>query len=295
MAHQQQFTRRDFLKTAAAATAAPMYVPSTAFGANERIVTGHIGTGGQGRGDMFGFLGRGARVAAICDVDQAHLRRARNELDKAKQKQGGGTAQSKTDLYGDFRRVLDRRDIDAVVVVTPDHWHSIPTILACESRKDVYCEKPLSLTIDEGRKMVEAARRNDRIVQTGTQQRSSENFRFACELVLNGYLGDLQEIQIGIPQVKFRFFNLEGKPRFDTGERIADAPPPPGFDYDFWGWAVRVSTVQPQREPLQFSLLSELRQRTDDQLGRAQHRYCPVGDERRRQRTCVRDRRERRI
>ncbi|MGD9853700.1 MAG: Gfo/Idh/MocA family protein [Planctomycetaceae bacterium] len=230
-------SRRSFLKSSAAAAgsiAAPLYVPSTVFGANERIVTGHIGTGEQGRGDMNGFLHRGVQVAAICDVDQRHLRLARQEIDQVQASLGRRAVTKTVDEYGDFRRLLDRKDIDAVVVVTPDHWHSIPTILACDAGKDVYCEKPLSLTIEEGRKMVDAARRNKRVVQTGTQQRSSENFRIACELVQNGYLGELREIQIGIPQVKFRFFNLKGKPRFDHGERAADSAPPAGFDYDFW-------------------------------------------------------------
>jgi predicted dehydrogenase len=237
MSVQRRTSRRQFVKAfgaTAGAMIAPLYIPSSVFGANERIVTGHIGTGGQGRGDMDGFLHRGAQVAAICDVDQAHLKRAQQEIDKFHQSQGNQTTTKKVDHYGDFRRLLDRKDLDAVVVVTPDHWHSIPTILACDAGKDVYCEKPLALTIDEGRQMVNAARRNDRIVQTGTQQRSSENFRTACELVLNGYLGELKEIQIGIPQVKFRFFNLPGKPRFDTGKRIANSNPPAGFDYDFW-------------------------------------------------------------
>ncbi|MCA9108145.1 MAG: Gfo/Idh/MocA family oxidoreductase, partial [Planctomycetales bacterium] len=200
--------------------AAPMYIPSSVFGANERIVTAHIGTGERGRSDMGDFLRHGVQVAAICDVDQSHVMLAQQEINSFAQQQNSGDSQNRVDHYSDFRRILDRKDIDAVVVVTPDHWHSIPTILACESGKDVFCEKPLSLTIDEGRKMVEAARRNNRVVQTGTQQRSSENFRWACELVLNGYLGELREIQIGIPQVKFRFFNLKGEPRFDTGRRI---------------------------------------------------------------------------
>lgn len=230
-------SRRQFLKrtsVAAGALAAPLYVPSTVFGANERIVAGHIGVGEQGRGDMNAFAQRGVRVAALCDVDRRHLRQARRELEQVRSALGGRAASGTVDEYGDFRRILDRRDIDAVVVVTPDHWHSIPTILACEAGKDVYCEKPLSLTIEEGRKMVDAARRNNRIVQTGTQQRSSEEFRTACELVLNGYLGELKEIQIGIPHVKFRFFHLKGKPRSDTGQRVPDSNPPDGFDYDFW-------------------------------------------------------------
>lgn len=230
-------TRRRFLQgagVAAGVAVAPLYIPSTVFGANERIVTAHIGTGERGRSDMGGFLQQGATVAAICDVDSTHLSLAQSDIQESVQRQSGRRNAGKVDQYKDFRRILDRKDIDAVVVVTPDHWHSIPMILACESGKDVYCEKPLSLTVDEGRKMVQAARRNKRVVQTGTQQRSSENFRIACELVLNGYLGSIKEIQIGIPQVKFRFFNLKGEPRFDAGQRVPNSNPPPHFDHDFW-------------------------------------------------------------
>jgi len=230
-------TRRQFLQTAgvaAGAVVAPMFIPSRVFGANDRIVTAHIGTGERGRSDMGDFLNRGVQVAAICDVDASHLNLARQDIDKIKQQQGSKAITGKVDHYSDFRRILDRNDIDAVVVVTPDHWHSIPTILACDAGKDVFCEKPLALTIDEGRKMVEAARHNKRVVQTGTQQRSSEDFRLACELVLNGYIGQLKEIQISIPQVKFQFFNLKREPRFDTGQRIANSNPPAELDYDFW-------------------------------------------------------------
>ncbi len=237
MTIQTRPTRRHFLQTAGVVTgtmAAPLYIPSTIFGANERIVTAHVGTGERGRSDMGGFLQRGAQVAAICDVDQSHVRLAQKDIDKVKAQQGNRAVTKKVDHYRDFRRILDRTDIDAVVVVTPDHWHSIPAILACDSGKDVFCEKPLALTIDEGRRMVDAARRNQRIFQTGTQQRSSENFRVACELVLNGYLGQLKEIQIGIPQVKFRFFDRKGEPRFDSGKRIPNSAPPAGFDHDFW-------------------------------------------------------------
>jgi predicted dehydrogenase len=237
MPRARKNNRRDFLKTAgvaAGAMAAPMYIPNSVFGANDRIVTAHIGIGERGRSDMGDFLQHGVQVAAICDVDESHLRLAQQDIDGFKKQQGGKSVTGKVDHYGDFRRILDRKDIDAVVVVTPDHWHSIPTILACDAGKDVFCEKPLALTIDEGRKMVDAARRNNRVVQTGTQQRSSENFRIACELVLNGYIGQVKEIQVGIPQVKFQFFNLKGEPRFDTGKRIPDSTPPAGFNHDFW-------------------------------------------------------------
>ncbi|MCC9607786.1 Gfo/Idh/MocA family oxidoreductase [Blastopirellula sp. JC732] len=208
-------SRRQFLKTSAAAAAglavAPAFVPSTAFGANERIVTGHIGLGGQGRGNLGKFI---KNAVAICDVDSKHAEQAAKTVkDKA------GT---ECEIYGDYRKILDRKDIDAVVISTPDHWHALPTIEACQAGKDVYCEKPLTLTVVEGRKIVEAARANKRIVQTGSQQRSASNFRKACELVRSGYLGKLQTVLVGIPGP-----NHPGKP-------IPDSDPPAELDYDFW-------------------------------------------------------------
>jgi predicted dehydrogenase len=124
--------------------------------------------------------------------------------------------------YGDYRELLDRKDIDAVVISTPDHWHALTTIAACEAGKDVYCEKPLSLTITEGRKMVEAARKNERIVQTGSQQRSAGNFRTACELVRNGHIGKVKQVLVGIARSNH------------PGEPVPDSAPPKELDYNMW-------------------------------------------------------------
>ena len=205
--------RRQFLKAAAATsvlTAAPLFVPARAFGASERVVTGHIGVGGQGKANLKGFL---ANAAAVCDVDAQRASAAATLVSEA-----GGKCQ----VFADYRKLLDRKDIDAVVISTPDHWHALTTIHACQAGKDVYCEKPLSLTILEGRKMVEAARAHQRVVQTGSQQRSATEFRRACELVRNGGLGKLKTILVGIPKC-----NHAGEPKPDTD-------PPSGLDYDFW-------------------------------------------------------------
>ncbi len=213
---QSNITRRRFLQHSAAAgalAAAPYFVPSRAFGANDRIVTGHIGLGGQGRGNLGRFLSQGVSVAAVCDVDQKHAAAAA----KIVSSKGG-----KCDVLGDYRKLLDRADIDAVVISTPDHWHAMPTIHACQAGKDVYCEKPLSLTIGEGRQMVEAARKHKRVVQTGSQQRSANNFRLACELVRSGRIGKLQKVLAGIAKA-----NHPGKP-------VPDSEPPAELDYEFW-------------------------------------------------------------
>ncbi len=190
--------------------AAPLYVPARAFGANERILTGHIGMGGRGGGNLRPFLNN---AVAVCDVDSNHLAKAVKRVENEGRKCYG---------YSDYRKLLERSDIDAVVISTPDHWHALPTIQACEAGKDVYCEKPLTLTITEGRKMVEAARRNKRIVQTGSQQRSAANFRKACEYVRSGRIGELKKVLVGIPGP-----NHPGKP-------VPDSEPPANLEYDLW-------------------------------------------------------------
>ena len=203
-------SRREFLKVGASASLFPMIVPSSAFGANNRIVTGHIGVGGQGTSNLKAFLASsGASPAVVCDVDKKHLAAAAKLVEKC-------------EAVADFRRVLDRKDIDAVVISTPDHWHALPTIEACRAGKDVYCEKPLSLTVAEGRAMVDAARKHSRIVQTGSQQRSAPEFRRACELVRSGKIGTIKTVLAGIADVNF------------AGPPVADSAAPPELDYNTW-------------------------------------------------------------
>jgi predicted dehydrogenase len=210
---RQPMPRRTFLAAGVAAMAAPYFVPARAFGANERIVTAHIGVGGQGTSNLNNFLKQGTVPAALCDVDSDRLAKAvKLVTDKG----------HKCDGVGDYRQLLDRKDIDAVVITTPDHWHALPTIHACQAGKDVYCEKPLSLTVAEGRRMVEVAREHKRIVQTGSQQRSDDRFRLACELVRNGRLGELKEVHVGIPRC-----NFDEPP-------VPDSQPPAELDYDMW-------------------------------------------------------------
>lgn len=213
MPNSQVLTRRKFLATSAAAASAialPYYIPSRAFGANERLVTGHIGVGGQGMSNLNKFINN---AAAVCDVDSKRLAAAIKGVE-----QKGG----KCEGYDDYRRLLDRKDIDAVVISTPDHWHALPAIHACQAGKDVYCEKPLTLAIAEGRKIVEAARANQRIVQTGSQQRSDDRFRFACELVRSGKIGNVQRVLVGIPNVNFK------------GPAVPDSDPPAELNYEMW-------------------------------------------------------------
>ena len=177
--------RRAFLKGAAAASTALLTSRARATSWNDKIGFGLIGCGSLGRHHhLRNILTRSAfDVRAVCDPDEQYLGQA---IDMT-----GGRATG----YRDFRHLLDRHDIDAVMVVTPDHWHSIATVRACEAGKDVYCEKPLSLTVSEGRAMVDAARRYGRVFQTGSQQRSSSQFHHACDLVRNGRIGRLKHVR----------------------------------------------------------------------------------------------------
>ncbi|WP_437205939.1 Gfo/Idh/MocA family protein [Planctomicrobium sp. SH664] len=209
-----RLNRRTFLKASTALFAAPTIIPSTCFGANERVTLGCIGVKGRGRAVMSDFGKAGSRIAAICDVDSDVLNRALSE----KQKWEDYTPKG----YDDYRRLLDQKDIDAVMIATPDHWHALMTIGACEAGKDVYCEKPLTLTIAEGRRMVQAARDNQKIVQTGSQQRSMEGFWKATTLVRNGALGTLQRILVGIPRTN--------APK----TMPPDSDPPANLNYDMW-------------------------------------------------------------
>jgi predicted dehydrogenase len=149
----------------------------------------------------------------VCDVDSTRAAKAAERIEKAN---------GKCEIFGDYRKLLERKDIDAVVISTPDHWHALTTIHACQAGKDVYCEKPLSLTILEGRKMVEAARANKRIVQTGSQQRSDEKFRVGCEMVRSGHIGALKEVLVGLPG--------PNAPK----ELVPDSDPPAELNYDMW-------------------------------------------------------------
>jgi predicted dehydrogenase len=164
---------------AAHAAADPQAAQNAAPPSERRIRLGFIGVRNQGTNNLRAFFRQpAAQVVAVCDVDRDVLAKAKALVEK---ETGGGCA-----AYTDYRKLLESRDVDAVVITTPDHWHALQTIHACEAGKDVYCEKPLTLTIAEGRAMVDAARRHKRIVQTGSQQRSDDRFRQACEIVRSG-------------------------------------------------------------------------------------------------------------
>jgi len=185
-------SRRRFLGIAGAAVAAPFIIPDTVWGANERINLASVGIGGMGNGDMGAMLGR-TQVVAVCDVDSRHRQ-------KAQERVNGHYKNQDCKAYIDFHEVMERTDIDAITCSTPDHIHAVVSIAAAKSGKDIYCQKPLSLTIREAREMVKAVRRYGRVFQTGSQQRSEYGgcFRQAAEYVRSGRLGELKTIHISI-------------------------------------------------------------------------------------------------
>ncbi len=224
-----RWSRRRFLKRSAGATVAglgfPAIVPSHVFAArggvlpSETLTVGCVGMGNMGGTDMRSFLSQpDVRVVAVCDVDAERLERAKGQVD-------AGYGNGDCAAYGDFRRIVERDDIDIVQITTPDHWHSIIAVAAAKAGKDIYGEKPLSHTLREGRAMCDAVQRYGRVWQTGSWQRSEPDFRFACELVLNGRIGKVRHVDVGLPQ---GFSSDPG----DEGETVTS--PPPGLDYDFW-------------------------------------------------------------
>jgi predicted dehydrogenase len=222
-------SRREFLRTtgtaAAAAAAAPFIVPSRVWGAdtapNSRINIAHIGVGTQGRGLMSGFLGKSeCQVVAVCDVDTTRREDAKKKVEETYAKKAGADYKGCA-AYNDFREIIARKDIDAVVIATPDHWHAFIAIAAVNSGKDVYCEKPLTESIHEAKELIKAVRKNDRVFQVGSMQRSSREFRVACELVQNGIIGNIKTIDVSV--------GGPGKPCDLPTEEME-----PGLDWDMW-------------------------------------------------------------
>ena len=234
--------RRAFLRTMAGcsvAAIAPSIVPSTVFGANapsNRINLGFIGCGNQSTIDLPAFLGHAdCQVLAVCDVNTASYGYRHPE-----QYLGRKPAQEKVEAfyssrkvsgeyrgcesYNDFREVIAREDIDAVALVVPDHWHALMTIMAAKGGKEIYCEKPLSLSVADGQAMVRVVREHRRILQTGSHYRSSPDARRACELVRNGRIGEVRRILTQVAEIN----------AVDPGPGWEPSPIPEGFDYELW-------------------------------------------------------------
>jgi predicted dehydrogenase len=221
-------SRRDFLARAAGAAAAAGALPrpslARGYSVNERVALGLIGCGDLGRNHhLRRLLGMtGFQVVACADVDQRHLEEA--------VRIAGGKPQG----YRDYRDLLARPDVDAVLIASPDHWHALHSVHACEAGKDVYCEKPLSLTIGEGQAMVRAARRHGTVFQVGTQQRSDRRFRLACELVRSGRIGRLLQVEAVLG-------------RGPTSAPVPDSEAPPWLDWNAWLGPAPLRPFNPKR------------------------------------------------
>jgi ASC-1-like (ASCH) protein len=231
MSEKKKITRRAFLRRSSAAAAAgaafPAIIPASALGADghtapsNRIVMASIGTGGQGSYDTRALMSLpDVQYAAVCDVDAGRRNNAKKMIEEHY-----AARDRKIDIapYNDFREVLARDDIDAVMIATPDHWHAVITIAAAKAGKDIYCEKPLANSIPEAVAVKETIDRYHTVFQTGSHERSRDNARYACELVRNGRIGKLHTIRVNMP--------------VDNHGPIPPQPPmpvPPGFDYDFW-------------------------------------------------------------
>jgi len=210
-------SRRDFVTRAVAGLSLARAVSPArgALGANERIVMASIGVGGQGTVHLKELVAmEDVAVAAVCDVDPSRL-------DAAVALTGG-----RAKPFKDFRHVLDLKEVDAVLIATPGHWHGIPAIMACRAGKDVYVEKPVTHNIREGRALVEAARRHNRVVQVGTQQRSTPHWIEAVERIRRGELGRINMVHVWNAWNSCEMLG-------DIG-RAEDSEPPPGVDYDMW-------------------------------------------------------------
>ena len=214
-----QTSRRHFIKLGAAAAVAPFILPSRVWsadtGPNRKLTLGFVGMGTQNRGLLQAFIGRqDVRVAAVCDVDTTRREDAKRIVDEF---YGGKECAA----IHDFRELIGRPDLDAVCIATPDNWHAIITLAALRAGKDVYCEKPLTHNIHEAIEVMKAAAASKRILQTGSMQRSSKEFRIACELVQNGVIGQISHVECS--------FGDPGRPCDLPEERME-----PGLDWNFW-------------------------------------------------------------
>jgi len=248
--------RRGFLKTAGAAFTTSIFTANVR-GANDRLVGAYIGTGRMGLANIRHSRRAGDIVQKyVCDVYEPNLEKAVDAT--------GGKAKP----VHDFREILADPEVDFVCIATPDHWHAYMTVGACKAGKDVYVEKPISTTVEEGVKMVQAARKYKRVVQAGTMQRSGLHFQQAVNMVKSGLLGKITFC---------RTWNYSNMEQAGIGNP-PDSDPPPGLDWDMWLPPVQQEPLRRRSEALLFlPLLLGLRRRDDDGLGRPPARHRPMG------------------
>lgn len=226
----KKYSRRDFLKRSTGAAiglfTAPYIISAATLGRNgaispsNKITIGSIGTGWMGIANLESFLNEDqAKVIAVCDIDSDHLDEAKNMVNL---KYGNKDCS----VYHDYTELLNRNDIDAVIISTPDHWHAIPSIASAKAGKDIYCEKPLSHSFNEGLAICKTVNRYERIWQTGSWQRSISNFRFGCEIVRNGRIGKVHTVEVALPHGHSDFGGTAGQE--------TPMEPPISLDYNTW-------------------------------------------------------------
>src|SRR5258705_5114444 len=220
------FSRRQFIATTAAAIAAPTFIPASALGRNgrpaasERIVVGIVGWGMMGPGNTDGLMAeKDCQVVAACDLDKRPLQQA---VDRINKKYGNSDCKA----YHDYREMIAREDIDAVMLAIPDHWHALASVDTANRKKHIYGGKPVGRTIAEQQAIVRAVQKNGITWQTGSWQRSQDNFHKAAEIVRNGLIGKVKHVEVGLPggHVDFK----------QTKDKMQPTEPPPELDYDRW-------------------------------------------------------------
>ena len=241
MEKQNTLSRRKFLGYSGAAATTlgfPAVIPASALGKgdkpapSEKIAIGCIGVGGMGTGNMRNFLSLPqCRVVAVCDTYRDRQEKAKHLVDKEYGDSGCAT-------YGDFRELLARDDIDAVMIAAQDHWHALIATAAAAAGKDMYCEKPMGVSIEEGKIMRNAIRKHQRIFQAGTWQRSQSQFRRACELARNGYLGKIHTVEVAAPGPQYQ-------PKYEGP--MGPEPAPDGFDWETWRGPAPAKPYNPGR------------------------------------------------
>ncbi|MBL4886368.1 MAG: Gfo/Idh/MocA family oxidoreductase [Planctomycetaceae bacterium] len=222
MSPSSQFNRRSFLAGSLAVVPAATLLTSPSLGfanhfaANEKINIGMIGVGKMAYGSHLPHLIKmpEVKVVAVCDVDKTRREAAQKRVNDT-------YGNTDCDLYNDYQEILAREDIDAVVIATPDHWHSLVVIHAAQAGKDIYCEKPLTNNLMEAKLVMDIVKKTGVIFQTGSQQRASDNFRHACELVRNGHIGDIKQVTVGV-----------GGP--SKSDNLPDEEMEPGLDWERW-------------------------------------------------------------
>jgi predicted dehydrogenase len=224
--HKSGFSRRQFIATTAAAIAAPTFIPASALGRDgrpapsDRVVVGIVGWGMMGPGNTDGLMGqKDCQVVAACDLDKGPLKKA---VDRINTKYGNTDCKS----YHDYREMIARDDIDAVMLAIPDHWHALTSVEAANHKKHIYGEKPLARTIAEQQAIVKAVQKNKVTWQTGSWQRSRDTFHKAAEIVRNGLIGKVKHVEVGLPggHVDFK----------KTKDKLNVSDPPADLDYNLW-------------------------------------------------------------